>query len=111
MNKEKKVKIKTFFEDEDGEVKEIKNAKGTIGFINAESKPYCSTCNRLRLSSDGKIYPCLFSDYNLDVRRIIRADDDTGLLSQELDRIMREKPEYQRNREKQPEFAMCSIGG
>ncbi|MBM2837509.1 MAG: 3',8-cyclase [Deltaproteobacteria bacterium] len=40
----------------------IKGAKGTIGFISSISEHFCSTCNRLRLSSDGWLRSCLFNE-------------------------------------------------
>ena len=39
----------------------IKNAKGTFGIISSVTNPFCSTCNRIRLTADGKIKNCLFS--------------------------------------------------
>jgi len=51
----------------------IKGALGSIGFISAVSKPFCSTCNRLRLTSDGKLRSCLLSGGEVDVKRLMRA--------------------------------------
>lgn len=57
---------------------EFENAKGTVGFISPLSRHFCSECNRLRLTADGKIRPCLFSDEEFDVRAALRsgASDD-----------------------------------
>ena len=58
---------------------EFEGAKGTVGFISPLSRHFCSECNRLRLTADGKIRPCLFSDEEFDVRTALRsdaADDD-----------------------------------
>lgn len=57
---------------------EFENARGTVGFISPLSRHFCSECNRLRLTADGKIRPCLFSDNEFDVRGVLRsgADDD-----------------------------------
>jgi GTP 3',8-cyclase len=46
-------------------------AQGTIGFISPVSRPYCSTCNRMRLTADGKFHLCLLNDDELDVRRAL----------------------------------------
>jgi GTP 3',8-cyclase len=54
-------------------------AAGTIGFISALSEPFCNTCNRLRLTADGKLRTCLFSDDELDVRRVLRDGTEEGL--------------------------------
>ncbi len=43
-------------------------AQGTVGFISPLSRHFCSECNRLRLTADGKLRPCLFSDEEIDVR-------------------------------------------
>ncbi len=55
---------------------------GTIGFISALSEHFCATCNRLRLSADGRLFPCLFSDVELDVRTPLRRGADDEALRQ-----------------------------
>ena len=57
----------------------IKGAVGEIGFIPAMSQHFCQTCNRLRLTANGQLRPCLLSDKQLDIRGPLRAgcsDDD-----------------------------------
>jgi cyclic pyranopterin phosphate synthase len=52
---------------------------GTIGMISPLSHHFCKSCNRLRLTSDGKLRPCLLSDNEIDLRKIVRSggtDDD-----------------------------------
>lgn len=53
-------------------------AKGVIGFISPISNHFCSSCNRLRLTSEGKIRPCLFSETEIDLKSAMRrgATDD-----------------------------------
>ena len=51
----------------------IKGAKGTIGFITALSQHFCSSCNRIRLTSNGKLRPCLFSNKEINIKRAIRG--------------------------------------
>ena len=48
------------------------NPVGRIGFISAMSAPFCSTCNRLRLTADGVLRSCLFEGGEVDLRRILR---------------------------------------
>jgi cyclic pyranopterin phosphate synthase len=48
-------------------------ARGVIGFISPVSEPYCGTCNRMRLTADGKFHLCLLNDDELDVRRALRS--------------------------------------
>ncbi len=47
--------------------------QGEIGFISSVSHPFCGTCNRLRLSAEGKIYTCLFAANGTDLRQPLRA--------------------------------------
>jgi cyclic pyranopterin phosphate synthase len=47
-------------------------AKGTIGFISPVTECFCQACNRLRLTADGKLRPCLFSDNEIDLRGPLR---------------------------------------
>ena len=58
---------------------EFPNAQGTVGFISPLSRHFCSECNRLRLTADGKLRPCLFSDDEYDVRTALRAGDDQAV--------------------------------
>ena len=57
------------------------HAQGTVGFISAMSNHFCSQCNRLRLTADGAIRPCLFSDEEYRVREALRAGDDEQVLA------------------------------
>ncbi|MBM3694693.1 MAG: GTP 3',8-cyclase MoaA [Actinobacteria bacterium] len=51
-------------------------APGTIGIISPLSEHFCAKCSRLRLTADGKLRPCLFSDLEFDAREALRAGDD-----------------------------------
>ncbi len=51
----------------------LPGAKGTIGFIHAMSSHFCASCNRLRLTADGKIRPCLHDQHEVDIRSAIRS--------------------------------------
>ena len=56
-----------------------KDGGGEIGVIASVTKPFCGDCTRLRLSSDGKIYTCLFASLGTDLRAPMRdgaTDDD-----------------------------------
>jgi len=56
----------------------VPNARGVIGFISPVSEPYCGTCNRMRLTADGKFHLCLLNDNELDVRKALRAGNGDG---------------------------------
>ena len=54
---------------------------GEIGIITSITEPFCSDCDRIRLSADGKIVPCLFDRAGFDLRPLLRggASDETLL--------------------------------
>jgi cyclic pyranopterin phosphate synthase len=62
------------------------DGQGKIGFINPVSEPFCSDCNRVRLTADGRLRTCLFSLHETDLRGPLRAGVDDG----ELERIIRD---------------------
>lgn len=49
----------------------VPGARGTIGFIAGVSEHFCGSCNRLRLTADGRLRTCLFSGSELDVRPLL----------------------------------------
>ncbi|MGB9694741.1 MAG: GTP 3',8-cyclase MoaA [Caldisericaceae bacterium] len=68
----------------DGEVAsyyQIPNAKGKIGFITPVSQHFCAYCNRIRITSRGEIYPCLFSPIKVDIFKAVRLRDLDLLIS------------------------------
>jgi cyclic pyranopterin phosphate synthase len=52
---------------------------GEVGFINPVSEPFCSTCDRIRITADGQLRTCLFGTEETDLRAVLRssADDET----------------------------------
>jgi molybdenum cofactor biosynthesis protein A len=54
----------------------IKGYKGTFAIISSVTNPFCDTCNRLRLTADGKIKNCLFSNQETDLLSALRAGED-----------------------------------
>lgn len=72
------------------------DGRGEVGFISPVSKHFCKTCNRLRLTADGGLKPCLFSDIVLDLKTPLR----TGATDPELADVFRQavlqKPGYAR---------------
>ena len=64
----------------------FESAKGEIGFISGLSHHFCPACNRLRLTPDGKLRPCLFADDEVDVKTPLRdgcSQEDLKTLFQE----------------------------
>lgn len=54
----------------------LPGARGTVGFISPVSSHFCPQCNRLRLTAEGRMRPCLFSSEEVDVRKILRGGGD-----------------------------------
>jgi cyclic pyranopterin phosphate synthase len=63
----------------------IPGAPGKLGFISAVTDPFCSTCNRMRLTADGRLHLCLLRDDEVDLRAAIRA----GASLAEIEQIIR----------------------
>jgi GTP 3',8-cyclase len=53
-------------------------ACGTLGFISAMSRPFCAGCDRLRLTSEGRLRACLFERAGIDVRTLLRQGGSDG---------------------------------
>ncbi|MBE3560291.1 MAG: GTP 3',8-cyclase MoaA [Ktedonobacteraceae bacterium] len=54
---------------------------GEVGFINPVSEPFCSTCDRIRLTADGQLRTCLFATEETDLRSVVRSDADDETLA------------------------------
>ncbi len=67
-------------------------AVGEIGFISPVSDHFCSSCNRLRLTADGKLKTCLFSDKETDLKPLLRSGASDETLERELDEAIAMKP-------------------
>ena len=52
----------------------IKGGRGEIGFINPISGHFCATCNRLRLTADGKLRSCLLNENEIDLKKALREN-------------------------------------
>ena len=88
-------------------------ATGTIGFISPMSECFCSSCNRLRLTVDGMLRPCLMSDRELDLKSILRNGGSFNDVKQCLLQAIEAKPERHTLVEGQSQKgrAMCQLGG
>jgi cyclic pyranopterin phosphate synthase len=70
----------------------LPKAKGTIGFITPVSEHFCFNCNRLRLTADGKLRPCLLSDYEVDLKTPLRDGADAEGLKKLIEEAVANKP-------------------
>ena len=87
---------------------------GRIGFINPVSEPFCSDCDRIRLTADGKLRTCLFSLNETDLREPLRSgatDDELGQIVR--DAVWRKELKHHVNEPGfvQPARTMSAIGG
>lgn len=90
-----------------------------VGFITSVSESFCSTCTRARLSSEGKLFTCLFASEGFDVRALIRegATDEelaaavTGVWENRADRYSDERTEQTVRNRKNKKINMSYIGG
>jgi cyclic pyranopterin phosphate synthase len=72
-------------------------AKGTVGVISPLSHHFCAECNRLRLTADGLVRPCLFSDDEFDVRTVLRTGSDDDI-REVIRKALHDKPESHHER-------------
>jgi cyclic pyranopterin phosphate synthase len=89
----------------------VHGAAGFIGFISGRSSAFCHRCNRLRLTGDGQIRPCLFVARSYDLKKFIRSRAGDPAIRALLTQITREKNRYTRFTASAADFSMQSIGG
>jgi cyclic pyranopterin phosphate synthase len=76
-------------------------APGTVGVITPMTHTYCGSCNRVRLTADGRLRTCLYGDHEINLRDPLRAGDDlTPLYVQAL-----------ANKPKEHELLQMKVGG
>jgi cyclic pyranopterin phosphate synthase len=92
----------------------FRDGTGEIGFINPVSEPFCSDCNRIRLTAEGKLRTCLFSIHETDLREPLRS----GATDADIERVIRDavwRKELKHNVGepgfRQPPRSMSAIGG
>ena len=88
-------------------------AGGTIGFITPVSQHFCFNCNRLRLTAEGKLRPCLLSDQEIDLRQPLRSGASPEKLKQVITEAIQTKPkEHQLSRGRiSKKRLMSQVGG
>jgi len=76
------------------DVFQIPGAKGTLGFISQMSECFCDRCNRMRLSADGWLRPCLLNESNqIDLKTALRTGADLAQLQKQVRQLLALKPE------------------
>ncbi len=89
----------------------IRGGQGTIGFISPLSSSFCFRCTRLRLTSDGKLRPCLYSEGQIDLRKFLRENVSSEEISDLIRLAISDKPKEHSCRTVKVDRAMSQIGG
>jgi cyclic pyranopterin phosphate synthase len=90
------------------------DGRGRIGLIASVSRPFCASCNRFRLTADGKLRNCLFSQDETDIKSLLRglgSDDEIAAAMLSCIAAKGEGHEINSSRFLQPQRPMYSIGG
>ena len=93
------------------ELYKLRNAKGRVGFISPLSCKFCKECNKIRLTSEGIIKPCLHSQEELSIKEYI--DNEVLLISKIKEAILSKPEEHNMELRKRSETErmMFQIGG
>ncbi len=76
------------------DVFQIPGAKGTLGFISQMSECFCDRCNRMRLSADGWLRPCLLNETGqMDLKTMLRSGVPMALMRDRVQELLQLKPE------------------
>jgi len=92
----------------------IPGAAGTIGCISAVTEEFCAGCNRMRLTSDGKLRGCLISNGEVDLRTPFRTGADDAQIHSLVLQALRNKPEQHHINDglyETPTYSMMQLGG
>jgi cyclic pyranopterin phosphate synthase len=92
----------------------FEDGKGELGFISSVSEPFCSHCNRIRITSDGKLRTCLFSLHETDLKSMMRSGKNDETISEAIVAAVWKKEEGHLINQPgfvKPERTMSQIGG
>ena len=90
----------------------VEGHKGQIGFIAPMSKKFCDHCNRIRLTADGRLLPCLMSEIEIDIKTLMREGASDDELKQIIQSAMQKKPkEHKLCTDEKVGRAMSRVGG
>jgi len=74
------------------ELKDSSGRKGAVGFISPISHHFCDQCNRLRLTSEGKLRACLLNDKETDLKTLLRNGASDGVIRESIRQTILNKP-------------------
>lgn len=93
----------------------LPDCAGTLGIIEGESRKFCATCNKVRITSNGVLKNCLYDEGVLDLRQLLRStmtDAEIAMtICQSVNRKLRDGFEAARLKKQATEDSMASIGG
>ena len=91
----------------------LRRTGALVGFIGAlTNEHFCDNCNKMRLTADGKVRPCLGNHIEVDLRAALRHGADDGALKELLESALRVKPlEHEFRKNYIPSRPMTAIGG
>ena len=97
----------------DGPARRFKfgDALGEIGIISPMSHHFCASCNRLRLSADGHLRPCLLSDTKVGLKEVLRSGQEDEAIAQLFKQAVAIKGERHNLSLHHVHDLMCAIGG
>jgi len=90
------------------------DGRGEIGFISSVTEPFCGSCDRIRLTADGKLLNCLFGKVEYDVRALLRGGaSDQQIVALVQSAVQKKEAGHLINRPgfEQPRRVMSAIGG
>ncbi|HEU4599224.1 MAG TPA: GTP 3',8-cyclase MoaA, partial [Solirubrobacterales bacterium] len=90
------------------------DGSGEIGFVNPVTEPFCADCNRIRLTADGRLRTCLFSQHETDLRGPLRAGAEDAELAEIIrDAVWRKELKHRVGEPgfRPPARTMSAIGG
>jgi cyclic pyranopterin phosphate synthase len=67
------------------------DGSGEFGIITSITRPFCSDCDRIRLTADGKVVPCLFDNHEYDLGRLLRGGASDSEISEYLKKVVKLK--------------------
>ena len=69
------------------------DGKGTVGFIPSMTEPFCSKCDRVRITSDGRLLTCLFENSGYDLKSLLRSGKSDDDITRYILECLKKKPE------------------
>lgn len=93
----------------------VSGFQGTLGIIEGESRKFCGTCNKLRITSSGMLKNCLYDEGVVDMRTLLRSEPDDAAIAEKIvwcvSRKLRNGNEAARMNDRKCQDSMASIGG